>query len=62
MVGGKISTDGFDESEKEYAEKAQWVKIDDLAEMRHACSVDISQESIEFAKELSGTSAGNSSV
>ncbi len=53
ITRGSISTDGFDEDEKEYAQKAQWVNIGDLPEMRHACSIEIAAELIGFAKKLS---------
>ena len=51
VVGGEISTDGFDMDEKEYAKRACWVDLDDLATMRHACSIDIADELLRYARE-----------
>lgn len=52
IVGGELSTDGFDADEREYAKLARWVEIDQLRNMHHACSIDIADELIEYAKEL----------
>ena len=51
IVGGEISTDGFDSDEKEYAKEARWVKLGDLHKMRHACSIDIADELLQYAEE-----------
>ncbi len=51
VVGGEISTDGFDMDEKEYAKRACWVNLDNLATMRHACSIDIADELLQYARE-----------
>jgi ADP-ribose pyrophosphatase YjhB (NUDIX family) len=39
-VGGELSTDGFDEDEKQYAEVAEWVSLDKLDELELASTVD----------------------
>ena len=44
IVGGELSDSGFDADEKEYAKIAQWVKIDELKNMHHACSVNLHDE------------------
>ena len=41
IVGGELSTSGFDEFEKSYAKLARWVTPEELKIMRHACSIDI---------------------
>ncbi len=51
VVGGEISTDGFDMDEKEYAKRACWENLDNLATMRHACSIDIADELLQYARE-----------
>lgn len=40
FVGGKISTDGFDQWEKQYAKKAVWLPLDQLDSIRPASTVD----------------------
>lgn len=52
IVDGEISTTGFDADEREYASEAKWVDIDELHKMKHACSLDIDEELISYAKEL----------
>ena len=44
VVGGEISNEGFDEDEKEYAQTARWVDLNDLRKMRLACNLDIADE------------------
>jgi 8-oxo-dGTP diphosphatase len=39
-VGGRLSTDGFDENEKQYAEIAEWVPLESLDELKLASTVD----------------------
>lgn len=39
-VGGELSTDGFDEWEKQYAEMAEWIPLDRINEIKVASSVD----------------------
>lgn len=39
-VGGELSTDGFDEFEKEYAEMAEWVPIKELEGVKPSSSND----------------------
>lgn len=51
IVGGEISTDGFDVDEKEYAEKARWVALDELETMRYACNIDIAAELLALARQ-----------
>ena len=51
IVGGEISTDGFDVDEKEYAKQARWVKLEDLRKMHHACSLDIADELLDLAEK-----------
>jgi len=50
IVGGEISTAGFDADEKEYAKEACWIDLDELDHMRHACSIDIADELLGFAR------------
>lgn len=52
IVGGEISTEGFDEDEREYAREAKWVKISELKKMRHACNMEIADELLGFAEEM----------
>ena len=51
VVGGELSTDGFSEYEKDYAEQARWVSIEELKQMHHACSIDIADELIKLIEE-----------
>ena len=44
IVDGKISNEGFDEDEKEYAKTAKWVNIEELNKMRHANSINVFDE------------------
>lgn len=39
-VGGELSTDGFDEWEKECAEMAEWIPLDDIDGLAIASTVD----------------------
>jgi len=39
-IGGELSTDGFDEYEKQYAQLAQWVSVSKLDDIEFASSVD----------------------
>jgi len=53
IVDGKISNEGFDEDEKEYAKTAKWVNIDEIKNMRHACSINIADDLItEIEKNI----------
>lgn len=47
IIDGDITDDGFDEDEKEYAQKAKWVDIEYLKNNRHACSINIIDELID---------------
>ena len=47
IIDGKISDEGFDEDEKEYAQKAKWVDIEYLRKNKHACSINIKDELID---------------
>ena len=38
--GGTLSTDGFDEHEREYAEMAEWVPLDSIDDIKIASTVD----------------------
>lgn len=49
IIDGNICDDGFDEDEREYAKLAKWVDISELKNMRHACSMNISEEIIKKA-------------
>jgi len=40
LVGGEISTDGFDEDEQEYAQMAEWVDLDKVTNISIASSYD----------------------
>ena len=44
IVDGKISNEGFDEDEKEYAKTAKWVNIEELSKMRHIKSINVFDE------------------
>ena len=48
VIDGDLSDAGFDEDEKEYAQKAKWVDIDYLKTTRQSCSLDIKDELIEI--------------
>lgn len=39
-IGGKISTEGFDQEEKDYAEAAEWVDLKQINAIKQASSVD----------------------
>ena len=52
VVGGGISTEGFDKDEREYAKEAEWVKISELRKMRHVCSIEIADELLGFAEGM----------
>lgn len=40
LVGGELSTAGFDEAEKQYAEGPEWVALDKLDEIKVGSSND----------------------
>lgn len=44
IVNGEISSEGFDEDEKEYAKTAKWINISELKNMRHASSINIAND------------------
>ena len=48
VIDGDLSDAGFDEDEKEYAQKAKWVDINYLKTTRQSCSLDIKDELIEI--------------
>lgn len=48
IVDGNISTEGFDDDEKEYAKMAKWVDLDYIKNNKHACSLDIKDELIDI--------------
>lgn len=39
-VGGELSTDGFDEWEKQYAEMAEWIEVDKIDSLKIASTVE----------------------
>lgn len=41
IVDGKISNEGFDEDEKEYAKTAKWIDISELKNMRHVSTINV---------------------
>lgn len=47
IVDGKISDEGFDEDEKEYAKTAKWLDIEEIKNMRHACTINVANELID---------------
>lgn len=53
ITGGELSTDGFDTDERDYAKLAQWIDINQLPNLHHACNLDIAKELIAHAQELS---------
>ena len=50
VVDGKISSEGFDEDEKEYAKIAKWVDISELKNMRHASSINVIDDILNLIK------------
>jgi 8-oxo-dGTP pyrophosphatase MutT (NUDIX family) len=52
IIGGELSTEGFDRDEKVYASEAQWLTPDELRAMHHACSSNIADELIIYAEEM----------
>lgn len=50
IVGGELSDAGFDADEREYAKLAEWVPLDKLRTMHHACSIDISDKLLDLIK------------
>jgi 8-oxo-dGTP diphosphatase len=40
FVGGELSTEGFDEWEKQYAQMAEWIPLSKIDEIKLASSVD----------------------
>lgn len=51
IVGGKLSDEGFDVDEREYADLARWVPLKDLRKMKHACSVNIADKLLWLVEE-----------
>jgi ADP-ribose pyrophosphatase YjhB (NUDIX family) len=43
VVGGELSMEGFDEHEKEYAQKAEWVALDQVPHLKFYNDVDSPQ-------------------
>lgn len=52
VIDGKISNEGFDEDEKEYAKTAKWVDIGELKNMRHASSINVIDDILKFIKNI----------
>ncbi|MDR0298680.1 MAG: NUDIX domain-containing protein [Streptococcaceae bacterium] len=50
IIGGKISTKGFDEAEKIYAKRPEWKSLSELRKMHHACNIDIAKELLSFVE------------
>ena len=48
VVKGHVSTQGFDEHEKQYAKKARWVTLDELKTMKFTCNT---QEPIKIIRK-----------
>ena len=48
IVKGRVSTDGFDEHEKLYAEKARWVSLEELKTLKFTCNT---QEPIKVIRK-----------
>lgn len=48
IVKGRVSTDGFTESEMQYAKKAKWVTLDELKTMKFTCNT---QEPIKVIRK-----------
>ena len=46
-IGGKISTEYFDEEERQYARKAEWIDLDNIHNLKFYNSVD----SLKIIKE-----------
>lgn len=51
VIDGEISKEGFDEYEKEYADLAKWVDLEELKNLKYACSSGDSNELIKMALE-----------
>ena len=50
VVGGEISTAGFDADEQLYSKPARWVSFDELQSMKHCTSANVKDEIIEIIK------------
>ncbi len=51
VVGGEISATGLSDYEKDYAEEAKWVPLDELKKMHHVCSIDVADELIALIEK-----------
>lgn len=51
ILDGEISTEGFDDYEKEYAQTAKWVDINKLKQMKHICSINIIDELLKMINQ-----------
>ena len=40
LLGGELSTDGFDEEEKKYAEIAEWIPLNEIDDLKLASTFD----------------------
>lgn len=47
-IGGELSTENFDEYEKEYADMPEWISIDDIEKLKFYNSVD----SVKIIKQV----------
>ena len=43
IVGGELSTDYFDEQEKQYADKPEWVKLNQIKDVKVYSSGDVNK-------------------
>lgn len=50
IVDGEISSEGFDEDEKEYAETAKWINISELKNMRHVSTINVVDDILNLIK------------
>lgn len=50
IVDGEISNEGFDEDEKEYAQTAKWININELKNMRHVSTINVVDDILNFIK------------
>ena len=49
VLDDNISSNGFDDDEKEYAEIARWIDIEELKNMKYSSSINVASELIEKA-------------
>lgn len=54
VVGGEISMVGLSDYEKDYAEEARWMPLEELKKMHHVCSIDVADELFKLIEEECG--------